>query len=78
MNGSKKTPSGTMCLVFNPKLVELVKSLKKGTRITLTGPLSYRPFETTLEDGKTVTKKEASVIARTIEMAPLVKKPEAA
>ncbi len=65
-------------LVFSPKVIEQVKAFKKGTRITITGSISYRPFETTLEDGRTVKKNEASIIAGKIEMAPLAKKPQAA
>ena len=61
-------------LAFNPKLMEILKSLKKGTRLQVTGSLSYRPFEVTDGDGKTFTKKEATIIARMIEQAPLPKK----
>ncbi len=61
-------------IIFNPVLIETLKSFKKGTRLQITGELSYRPFEVTLEDGKTVTKKEVSVIAKKVEQAPLYKK----
>lgn len=61
-------------LVFNPKVIEIAKSLKKGTRIEVTGALSYRPFEVANGDGEVITKKEASIIAGKIEQAPLVKK----
>ncbi|MCB0855296.1 MAG: single-stranded DNA-binding protein, partial [Bacteroidetes bacterium] len=66
-------------LVFNPRVIEMVKRLKKGTRLTLTGALSYRPFKTSVIDSTTgelkdVTKMEASVIAGNLELAPLVKK----
>jgi len=60
-------------LVFSPIAMENVKSLKTGTRIKITGSISYRPFEVMI-DGKPVTKKEASIIATKIEQAPLVKK----
>lgn len=60
-------------LVFSPIAIEVLKSLKVGTRIKITGNLSYRPFEVMIE-GKPVTKKEASVIATKIEQAPLAKK----
>lgn len=60
-------------IAFSPVLVEVLKNLKKGTRIEVTGSLSYRPYQVML-DGKEITKKEASVIARKIEQAPLVKK----
>jgi single-stranded DNA-binding protein len=70
-------------IAFNPVLVEALKSFKKGVRLQITGELSYRPFEVQLPDGQTVTKWEASIIARKVEQAPLVKKtageePEAA
>lgn len=74
----QKDPIWHDVLVFNPKLIQQVKSFKKGTRIKVTGSISYRPFEVTLEDGKAVKKSEASIIARDIEMAPLAKKPQAA
>lgn len=61
-------------LLFSPRLIEIVKNLKTGTRITLTGSLSYRPFEVVNGDGEVITKKEASIIGRQIELAPLVKK----
>ena len=61
-------------LAFNPRVVEQVKALKKGTRLQITGSLSYRPFETLTEQGKTVKKNEATVIAHRTELKPLVKK----
>ena len=64
-------------VVFNPKAIEMLKSLKKGTRLELIGSLSYRPFEVNI-DGKTIKKKEASIVANKLEQAPLVKKTEAA
>lgn len=60
-------------LIFNPRLVQQVKAFKKGTRLTITGFISYRPFEETLADGRTITKKEASIVAGKIEMATLSK-----
>lgn len=61
-------------LVFNPRVVEQVKALKKGTRLEVAGSLSYRPFETASEDGKPIKKKEASIIGHKLELRPLVKK----
>lgn len=61
-------------LVFNPKLISMLKSLKKGARLEVTGSLSYRPFEVTDGEGQTITKKEAVIIARKIEQAPLPSK----
>ncbi|MEM9885992.1 MAG: single-stranded DNA-binding protein, partial [Bacteroidota bacterium] len=56
-------------LVFSPRLIEQVKAFKKGTRLKVTGSISYRPFDVTLADGRTVKKKEASIIAGKIELA---------
>lgn len=61
-------------LAFSPRMIEQLKSFKTGTRITITGSLSYRPFEVVNGDGQLITKKEASIIASKVEMAPLVKK----
>lgn len=61
-------------LTFNPRVIELVKSLKKGTRIEVTGSLSYRPFEVVTGEGELITKKETSIIAGKIEQMPLIKK----
>lgn len=60
-------------ITFNPKVIQVLKSLKTGSRIKVTGALSYRPYEVMIGD-KRVQKKEASVIARKVEMAPLAKK----
>ncbi len=61
-------------IAFSPRVIEELKALKSGTRICITGSLSYRPFEVVNGHGKVITKKEASIIAAKIEMAPLVKK----
>ena len=61
-------------LVFSPSVLEIAKQLKVGTRITVTGSLSYRPFQLVDGDGEVITKKEAVIIARRIDMAPLPKK----
>jgi len=61
-------------LIFNPVLMEVVKNLKTGTRLKITGSLSYRPFEVINGEGEVITKKEAAIIAGKIEQAPLVKK----
>ena len=61
-------------VAFNPRVIEEIKSLKKGTRIKVTGTLTYRPFEVVNGDGQIITKKEASVVAGKVEMAPLLKK----
>ena len=61
-------------IAFSPQVIEHLKNLKKGTRLKVTGSLSYRPFETQGEDGKAITRKEASIITGKVEQAPLVKK----
>jgi len=61
-------------IAFSPKVIEVAKSLKVGTRVKITGSLSYRPFEVVNGDGELITKKEASIIANRIEFAPLSKK----
>lgn len=60
-------------LTFNPKLIEIFKSLKKGARLEIIGSLSYRPYKVML-DNKEITKYEASIIARKVEQAPLAKR----
>jgi len=61
-------------IAFSPSVVAILKTLKKGTRVEITGSLSYRPFDVTNGDGEVITKKEVSIIARRVEQAPLVKK----
>ena len=61
-------------IAFNPQLVESLRSFPKGTRLEVIGELSYRPFETTTEDGQIITKKEATIIAKKVEEKPLRKK----
>lgn len=66
-------------LVFNPKLVKSVESLKKGTRIKLEADAYYKGFDVVLaEDARVVTKKEVSFVMRTLELASLAKKTTAA
>lgn len=62
-------------LAFNPKVIAMLKGMKKGTRIQVEGSLSYRPYDVQDGDNKIITKKEASIIARKVEMTPLVAKP---
>lgn len=61
-------------IAFNPFVQEKLKKLKTGTRVEITGRLSYRPFKTILEDGLSITKMEATVIMETIDLKPLVKR----
>lgn len=58
-------------LVFSKKSLNTVKSLKSGSRIKVQGELSYRPFDITGSDGQKLVKNEASIIANSIEQAPL-------
>jgi len=61
-------------MAFNPTLIEVLDSLKKGTRIEVTGSLSYRPYQVQDGDGVVITKQEASIIAHKVELRPLPKK----
>ena len=61
-------------VAFSPSVMEILKNLKKGTRVKVEGSLSYRPYDIRIASGEVVTKKEASIVARRIEQAPLVKK----
>ena len=65
-------------ITFNPKLISTLKSVKKGTRLEITGSLSYRPQKVSTPDENGVLKEfnlpVASVIARKIELAPLAKR----
>jgi len=61
-------------MVFNPVLIKALEAYKKGTRLKITGSLSYREFEVPGEDGGSITKREATIIAGKVEQAPLVKK----
>lgn len=58
-------------LAFNNTLVEMAQSLTKGQRVEITGTLSYRNFKALLDNDETVTKQEAAIIARKIELKPL-------
>jgi single-strand DNA-binding protein len=60
-------------IAFSPSVIEQLKAFKKGTRLQITGSLSYRDFKV-LDEGKEITKKEAQIIAYKVEQAPLVKK----
>lgn len=61
-------------LAFNPRIVKIIEGMKKGARITVEGTLAYRPFSTVTDEGKEVTKNEASIIIEKVEPAPLWKK----
>ena len=60
-------------VAFNPTIIEVLKGLKTKARIKVIGSLSYREFKIN-DNGKEITKREASIIAKKIEQAPLVKK----
>lgn len=66
-----KQPIWHNILTFNPYEIEKLKSLKVGSRIQVIGSISYRDYEALIEKGKTVKKKEASIIADKIEFSPL-------
>lgn len=60
-------------IAFSPRAIELLKSVSKGARVKVTGTLSYKPREIT-ENGKSFNIKEASIVVRDLELAPLFKK----
>lgn len=64
------------CLAFGDTLVDMTQKLKKGMRIKVTGAISYRNFKALLENNQTIKKQEASVVASSIEQAPLSKSPD--
>ncbi len=59
-------------ITFSHKLIEKAKALGTKDRIQVTGSLTYRFFDAVVGEGKTVKKKEATIVARKIEDAPLV------
>lgn len=68
-------------IVFNPTVIEVLKGLNSKARIKITATLDYRPIPVEIdveENGvattKVINKKEASIIVRKVEQAPLVKK----
>lgn len=61
-------------IVFRPSVMAKLKSFKTGARLTITGELQYRPFDTVTEDGDIVTKYEAAIVARDVEQAALYRK----
>ncbi|MFK7748516.1 MAG: single-stranded DNA-binding protein [Kordia sp.] len=68
-------------IAFSPSVIEILKGLNSKARVKITGTLSYRTFPVEIdleENGKSVTKvinkKEASIIVRRVEQAPLPKK----
>lgn len=70
-NWQNKPTVWNQVLVFHSSLIETAQKLSKGTRIKLTGTLSYRSFDALLDGQETTKKNEASIIAETIEYAPL-------
>ena len=61
-------------MIFKPALVLQVQNFAKGTRLKITGSLTYREFEVPGHDGKPYIKKEANITAGAIEEASLEKK----
>ena len=60
-------------IVFNPTIIEIVKGFSTKARIKIIGSLTYREFKI-MDNGKEITKREASIVAKRIDQAPLVKK----
>lgn len=61
-------------VAFSPSVIAVLKGLKKGTHIKIEGAIAYRPYDVVNGEGEVITKKEASIVARRVEQAPLVKK----
>lgn len=61
-------------LIFKPSLIEEVQAYPKGVRLKITGSISYREFQVPEDDGGSITKREAAIVAGKIEEAALVKK----
>jgi len=61
-------------VAFSPKVIEVLKGLNTKARIKIIGTLSYRPFQVQNGEGQIITKKEASIVVRSVEQAPLSKK----
>lgn len=64
-------------VAYSPKVMTVLTSMKKGTRIEVEGSLSYRSFDTNMineETGEIISKKEASIVAHRVTPAPLAKK----
>jgi single-strand DNA-binding protein len=69
-------------IAFSPATIQILKKLKEGSRIEVLGSLSYRAFHAlddegnilTNNEGRPIMKKEASIIAHKIILAPLLKK----
>lgn len=60
-------------LTFNPRLVEMMKSVKKGARLRVDGRISYKDVPFKSKEGKTIKLRQASIIAWAIEPKPLLK-----
>lgn len=76
-NWKNKDTQWHRCMAFSTGLVDLAQKLKKGMRIKVTGSLSYRSFNALVEEGKTVPKQEATILAEQIEHCPLLTSPQA-
>lgn len=70
-NWHSKPPVWHQIVAYGDELVSLSKNFTKGSRIEVKGSVSYQSFPFQLADGKTIQKKEASIIARKIQPAPL-------
>ncbi len=76
-NWQQNEPIWHNIVAFSPTVIKLLENLKEGARVKIEGSLSYRPFDTNMikeETGEIIVKKEASIVAKTVEQAPLVKK----
>lgn len=70
-NWQSKATAWHQVLVFGKSLIDVAQKLEKGSRIKLTGSLSYKSFEALQEGRDPIKKQEATIIAETIEPVPL-------
>ena len=77
-NGERQEHPSTLhnIIAFNPVIMKQLQSFKAGSRLRIQGKLSYRTFEV-IVDGQPVNKKEATIIAKKVELATLPSKKKA-
>lgn len=72
-NWQKKETQWHDVIVFNPKLIEIVRNYEKGTRLEVTGSLTNKFVEVFDEGGKSLKIRTTRIVAGTIKEAPLPK-----
>ena len=61
-------------LTYNSKLIQLMKSLKKGVRLEVKGGLIYKDTPHKIKGGKEIKLRQASILAWAITPKPLAVK----